>query len=101
MKPAWKQLLAILALLVFVYVMTLPLTMGGLGYGAVRYARPAWQTSTHTSHGISVLAMGNGLSWTGSEALYSGLIQLGLLVIIVMGSIWLVSALGRHGKKAN
>ncbi len=102
MKPALKQLLVILAILVFVYVMIMPIVMGGFSYGAERASRSALQGSLHNNHSglMSVLETGSG--WMGSNALSSGLLQLGLLAVIVLGSVWLVAGLlARQSQKSS
>ena len=100
MKPVWKQVLVVLAVLVFVYVIAMPALMGGFGYGARNTSRAAWQVSLHYNHAASLPFMGGGLRWMGPNALLSGMLQLGLLALIVLGSIWLVArALARHGQE--
>ncbi len=94
------RILASLAVLVFVYVIALPIAVGGFSYGARDGAAPAWQASVHTAHGASLLALENGLGPMGSGAMYSGLFQVGLLVLVVLGSIWLL-ARTRRGQKLN
>ncbi len=100
MRSVRGRILASVAVLVFVYVIVLPIAAGGFSYGARNGAASAWRSSIHTTHGASMLSLENGLRPMGSGAMYSGLLQIGLLVLIVLGSIWLV-ARARHDQKLN
>ncbi len=94
------RILLSLAVLVFVYIIALPIAVGGFSYGARNGAASAWQASVHTTHGVSLLALQNSWGPMGSGAMYSGLFQVGLLALVVLGSIW-VLARTRHGQKLN
>ncbi len=97
MRPVWKRILTILAILVFVYVIAMPIVMGGFAYGASG-TRSDWQASSHYSHSASMAAMANGFGWMGQGAVFSGLLQLGVLGTVILGSVWLLSASWRKGR---
>lgn len=102
MRPGWKQLLIVLAVLVFVYVIALPVVMGGFSYGAGETSRAALQASVHRNHAGFMPAMGQGFRWAGQAAPLSGLIPLAALVLVVLGSTWLlVGRVSRHDQKSN
>jgi hypothetical protein len=100
MKAVWRQLRIILGLVVFVYVIAMPVIMGGFDYGARRTPQTAWPAAMHLNHGSPLAVMRQGLGSMGRGALLSGLAQLGVLILIVLLGAWLFAALdGRRGRE--
>ena len=100
MKPSWKWVLGILAGLVALTILAMPWMMGSLawgGYGMMSGPRAGWHMPMR---GGWTPMMGGGFGWMGFGGLLTGLIQLGVLVLIVLGIIWLVHAIGRQDQKS-
>jgi hypothetical protein len=101
MNNAWKWILGILALLLILGGVGMPLMMGPFygfgGYGMM--SNGGWgRMPMHQGYGGWSPMMGGGYGWMGVGLLLSGLIQLGLLVLIVLGIIWMVRMLNRQDR---
>jgi hypothetical protein len=106
MRPVWKWLIGILAALLLLSVLAMPLIMtlfySSGGYGMMSRGSSAWRMPMHYGYGGGWSSMmGGGYGWMGTGMILSRLIQLGLLVLIVLGIIWLVRALGRQTQKGD
>jgi hypothetical protein len=92
MKPVVKWILGILVAVVLIGVFSATLIarifLPGRGYGMMGYG---WQAPM----------MYGGYSMMGFGVVFSGLIQLGLLVLIILGIIWLWGAIKRRDQKGN
>ncbi len=102
MKPVWEWLLGILAAPVVLSVLATPLMMAQFytfgGYGMMSGRGPAWRMPMHYGYGGSWSPMMGGFGWMGGGLLFSGLIQLGVLILIVLGIIWMVRALVKQNQ---
>ncbi len=87
MKPVWKWILGILLALFVIGWFAAPFLMGFFlpygGYGMMGYG---WHMPMHNGFGF-------GGHMMGGFGLFSGLIQLGVLVLIVLAIIWLYNAI--------
>jgi uncharacterized membrane protein len=94
MKPVWKWLLGILAALVLLSALAMPFMKAQFnsfgGYRMMSGPRSGWG-----------MPMMGGFGWLGFSMLFSGLIQLGVLILIVLAIIWLVRAISRQDQKSN
>ena len=92
MKTSWKWFLGILAALVVIATIVIPFVVSRLyhfgGYGMMGY-------------GWYMPMMAGGYPMMGFGMLFSALFQLGLLILIVLGIIWLVRAIGRQDQKGS
>lgn len=97
MKTIWKWILGGLAALLVIGALVLPFLMhlflpfGGYGFTANRFGYGGMPM--HGGFGYMPMMGGFGF---GFGAIFGGLIQLGVLVLIVLGIIWLVRAIGRQ-----
>ncbi len=88
MNNAWKWILGIVLVLVILFApfaWSLFLPYGG--YGMMGYGH--------------VPMMYGGYGFFGIGMIFMGLVPLGLLVLIVLGIIWLVRAIGRQNVPKN
>ena len=106
MKPVWKWLIGIVAVLVLLSVLVMPLMMAQFypsgGYGMMSRGSSGWRMPMQYGYGGGWSSMmGGGYGWMGTGMILSGLIQVGVLVLIALGIIWLVRALGRQTQKGD
>ena len=101
MKPVWKWIIGVVVILLVLSSVAAPLfmhlfwgygMMSGYGYGS------GWSMPMMGgfAFGPSMMSGGFGSGW-----LFSGLIQLGVLTLIVLGIIWLVRELKRQDQHSN
>ena len=96
MKTIWKWILGILAAILVIGALALPFLMHVfLPFGGYGYLSQAGRMPMHGGFGGYSPMMAGGFGF-GFGALFGGLIQLGVLVLIVLGIIWLVRAIGRQ-----
>jgi hypothetical protein len=112
MKTVWKWVLGIAVVLVVLSLLAMPFMMSrfygvGGGYGMMSGPRSAWRMLMHGGfggyggYGGWMPMMGGGYGMMGSGTLLSGLIQLGVLALIVLAIIWMVRAISRQGQQGN
>ena len=109
MKPVWKWTIGIaLTLLVLGTVATPFLMHSFFGYGmtlapgasaGVSGYNPGWGMPMYNGFGYGM--MGGGYGFLGFGMLFSGLIQLGVLVLIVLGIIWLYREVKKQDQHSN
>ena len=88
MKPVWKWLIGIAVALFVIGTFAMPLFMHSFyGYGMMSGYGPTWG-----------MPMYGGFGFMGFGGLLSVLIQLGVLVLIVLGIIWLVGELKKQNQ---
>ena len=96
MRPLWKWLLVLVVILVLLGTFGMPMMMAPFfaygGYGMM----PRWHMPRHFGYGGWPM-MGGAFGWVG--LVLSGLIQLGVLVLIVLGIVWLVRDIARQDQK--
>jgi hypothetical protein len=92
MKPIVKWILGILTVVVLIGMFSASLIarffLPGRGYGMMGYG---WQGPM----------MYGGYSMMGFGTFFPGLVQLGLLVLIILGSVWLWGAIKRRDQKGD
>jgi uncharacterized membrane protein len=104
MKSLWKWVLGIVAAVVVLSILAMPLMMarfyGFGGYGMMSGPRSSWGWPMHGGFGGWMPMMGGGgFGWMGFGMVFSALVQLGVLILIVLGIVWLVRAINRQGQK--
>ncbi len=99
MKTIWKWILGILAAVLVIGLLMLPFLMHVFlpfgGYGMMGYGHMPMMGG-----GFGFMPMMGGFGF-GFGAIFGGLIQLGVLVLIVLGIIWLVRAISRQSTPKN
>ncbi len=102
MKTIWKWILGIVAAVLVLGALALPFLMrwfapfGGYGYMSNRFG----DMPMRGGFGGYAPMMYGGFGF-GIGSIFGGLIQLGVLVLIVLGIIWLVRAIGRQNTPKN
>ncbi len=102
MKNIWKWILGILAAVLVIGLIAMPFIAHSFfpynGYGMMgRGFGYNWgRMPMHGGYGYGSWPMMGGYGMMGGGFFFSGLIQFGLLVLIVLGIIWLVRALQRQ-----
>ena len=98
MNSAWKGILAGMAAFAALALLSLPVVMGGLP-GVLARPRSYRQVPVVYAHARRASWLGGGFGWMGVPALFSGLLELGLLILLVLGIAWLARAITRRAAK--
>ena len=91
MKPVWKWIIGIAAVLLVLGSIVTPFVMHlFFGYGMMSGYGSGWSMPMHGGFGFGPSTMmGGGFGFMGFGLFFSALIQLGILALIVLGIIWL------------
>jgi hypothetical protein len=94
MQSIWKWIIGIAGALFLLAILSLPMLAWGFGWrGYGTMSGWGWRMPMH---GGWMPMMWGGFGWMGVGVLLAGLIQLGLLVLIVLGIVWLVRAIAHQ-----
>lgn len=94
MQSRWKWIIGIAGAVFLLAIFSLPMLAWGFGWGGYGMMSGwGWRTPMH---GGWMPMMWGGFGWMGVGMLLSGLIQLGLLVLIVLGIVWLARAIAHQ-----
>ena len=101
MKPTRNWVVGIGILLFLLAILSIPMMMWSFGQGGYgMMSGPGW--SWHMPmHGGWMPMMAGGFGWMGIGMLLSGLIQLGLLILIVLAIVWLVRVIAHQNHEGH
>jgi hypothetical protein len=101
MKPIWKWIIGIVIGVVVLGFFVMPLFIRSFyGYGMMSGWGSTWGMPMHGGFGYSPWTMmGGGYGFMGTGMIFPALIQLGVLILIVLGIIWLVRELRKQNQQ--
>jgi hypothetical protein len=103
MKPVWKWIIGIAVALFVLGSIATPFVMHlFFGYGMMSGYGSSWGMPMFGGFGFGPSTMmGGGFGFMGFGLLFSALIQLGILVLIVLGIIWLIGEIKKQNQHSN
>ncbi len=109
MKPVWKWIIGFAVAILVMGSIATPLVMHLFyGYGMMSGYGSSWNMPMYGGFGFGPSTMtlapgasagvGGGFGFMGFGLLFSALIQLGVLILIVLGIIWLIRELKKQNQ---